>query len=65
MSASDKWLEFALRDIDGAEVLFEKGRYHLACYLSQQAAEKSLKAFLGFLNPFLDRCAHTAPSPFP
>ena len=46
MSAPDKWLEFSVRDLDGAEVLFEKGRYHLACYLSQQAAEKSLKAFL-------------------
>jgi HEPN domain-containing protein len=46
MSAPDKWLEFASRDLDGAEVLFEKARYHLACYLSQQAAEKALKAFL-------------------
>lgn len=51
MSAPDKWLEFAMRDLDGTEVLFEKGRYHLACYLSQQAAEKSLKAFLAARLP--------------
>jgi HEPN domain-containing protein len=46
MSGHDKWIDFALRDLDGAEVLCEKGRYHLACYLSQQTAEKALKAFL-------------------
>lgn len=46
MNAQEKWFEFVWRDLDGAEILFEKGRYHLACYLSQQAAEKALKAFL-------------------
>jgi HEPN domain-containing protein len=46
MSGHEKWIDFALRDLDGAEILFEKDRYHLACYLAQQTAEKALKAFL-------------------
>ena len=46
MSGPEKWFEFVWRDFDGAQILFEKGRYHLTCYLSQQAAEKALKAFL-------------------
>jgi len=46
MSGHEKWIDFAFRDLDGAEILFEKDRYHLACYLAQQTAEKALKAFL-------------------
>ncbi len=46
MSGHEKGIDFAFRDLDGTEILFEKDRYHLACYLAQQTAEKALKAFL-------------------
>lgn len=36
---AERWLKQAEKDIEGK-------RYHLACFLSQQSAEKSLKAFL-------------------
>jgi len=41
-----RWLAQALNDIDDARYNQKGGRYHLACFLSQQAAEKALKAFL-------------------
>ncbi len=41
-----RWFEQASRDLDDARFLREGGRHHLACFLSQQAAEKALKAFL-------------------
>jgi len=36
----------AEQDLDDARYNYAGGRYHLACFLAQQAAEKSLKAFL-------------------
>jgi HEPN domain-containing protein len=41
-----RWLEQARADRHGAQLLFDGGSYHLACFISQQIAEKALKAFL-------------------
>jgi HEPN domain-containing protein len=41
-----RWLEQALTDLEWAHRLHEQGAYYLVCFLSQQAAEKALKAFL-------------------
>jgi HEPN domain-containing protein len=41
-----RWLEQSQADLHGARVLFENKIYHLVCFISQQAAEKAIKAFL-------------------
>ncbi len=41
-----RWLEQSRRDLDDAEFARDGERYNLACFLSQQAAEKALKAFI-------------------
>ena len=41
-----RWLLQAKQDLDDARYNLEGERYHLACFLSQQSAEKALKAFL-------------------
>jgi HEPN domain-containing protein len=41
-----RWLLQARQDIDDANYNLKGTRYHLACFLSQQAGEKALKAFL-------------------
>ena len=41
-----RWLEQAGADRRGAQLLFEGGSYHLACFVAQQIAEKALNAFL-------------------
>jgi len=41
-----RWLLQAEQDLKDAEYNFDGMRFHLACFLSQQAAEKALKAFL-------------------
>ncbi len=41
-----RWLKQAELDLDDARFNAEGGRYSLACFLSQQAAEKALKAYL-------------------
>ncbi|MCX7668068.1 MAG: HEPN domain-containing protein [Atribacterota bacterium] len=43
---AERWFRQARRDLGDAEYLREGGRFHLACFLSQQAAEKGIKAFL-------------------
>ena len=35
-----RWLMQAIADRDGAEILFEGGSFHLACFIAQQVAEK-------------------------
>jgi len=46
-SEADRWLEQARNDLRDARGVAEKLSSHaLACYLSQQAAEKALKALL-------------------
>lgn len=41
-----RWLRQAEEDLHWARMLSEQGGFHLACFLSQQIAEKALKAFL-------------------
>ena len=41
-----RWLEQAEEDRRGAQLLFDGSSYHLACFVAQQVAEKTLKAFL-------------------
>jgi HEPN domain-containing protein len=41
-----RWLRQAEEDLRWTRLLAEKGAYHLACFLSQQVAEKALKGFL-------------------
>lgn len=41
-----RWQEQAERDIDDARYCLQGNRFNLACFMAQQAAEKSLKAFL-------------------
>jgi HEPN domain-containing protein len=41
-----RWLEQAVADRRGAQLLFDGESYHLACFISQQVAEKALKAFI-------------------
>ena len=43
---SRRWYEQAVRDLDDARFNLGGGRYNLACFVAQQAAEKALKAFL-------------------
>lgn len=43
-----RWLEQAEADFKGASVLFDNHIYHLTCFISQQTAEKALKAYLYF-----------------
>jgi HEPN domain-containing protein len=45
-SEGRRWLEQAKADRHGAQLLFDGGSYHLACFVAQQVAEKALKAFL-------------------
>jgi HEPN domain-containing protein len=41
-----RWLEQAEADRKGAQLLFDGGSHHLACFVAQQVAEKALKAFI-------------------
>lgn len=41
-----RWLRQAEHDLSDADYSLSGGRYNLACFLCQQAAEKALKAFL-------------------
>ena len=41
-----RWLRQAVQDLEDAEFTREGGRYNIACFMGQQAAEKALKAFL-------------------
>lgn len=41
-----RWFRQAQEDLNDAKYLEEGHRFHLACFMSQQAAEKAIKAFL-------------------
>ena len=45
-SEAKRWLSQAREDLTSAEILLKSERYYLVCFLSQQIAEKALKAFL-------------------
>lgn len=42
----ERWHRQATLDLEDAEYNAQGGRHNLACFLSQQAAEKALKAYL-------------------
>ncbi len=42
----DRWMRQAERDLEDGRFLQEGKRYNLACFVSQQAGEKALKAYL-------------------
>lgn len=46
MMFDNNWLDFALDDIDAAQILLREKKYNMTCFHSQQAAEKALKGFL-------------------
>ena len=41
-----RWLAQAKADLSGANALLSAGHFHMACFSSQQVAEKAIKAFL-------------------
>ena len=41
-----RWIRQAAQDLDDAGFASDGGRFNLACFLGQQAAEKAVKAFL-------------------
>jgi HEPN domain-containing protein len=43
---ASRWLEQSRRDLDDARYNASGNRHNVACFLSQQAAEKALKAYL-------------------
>lgn len=45
-----EWLFYAFSDLKSAKLAFKEGIYHQVTFLSQQAAEKSLKAIIFFRN---------------
>jgi len=51
------WLRQAERDLEEAEYAKRGGYYELACFLSQQAAEKAAKALLQYLG--IERRSHS------
>jgi len=46
LEEAKRWLDQAREDLIWAKRLANDGGYHIACFLSQQIAEKALKAFL-------------------
>jgi HEPN domain-containing protein len=46
MTAAERWLKFAKDDLRSAEILLAENIFNMVCFHCQQAAEKSLKAFL-------------------
>jgi len=46
LEEAQRWLDQARDDLRWASLLNEAGGYHLVCFLSQQVAEKAIKAFL-------------------
>ncbi len=59
MSEGERWLAQAERDLSDARFARDGGRHNLACFLSQQAAEKALKGFL-YLNDIEAPWSHSA-----
>lgn len=41
-----RWLRQAVQDLEDADFSRQGGRFNLACFLGQQAAEKAVKAYL-------------------
>ena len=41
--STNNWMDFALDDLDGGEILFRESKFNMASFHAQQAAEKALK----------------------
>ena len=50
VSRANDWLKQALRDLEHAKKSLELGYYEWACFASQQAAKKAVKALFQKLN---------------
>ena len=46
LAESARWMRQAQQDLADADFAREGGRFNLACFLGQQAAEKAVKAYL-------------------
>jgi HEPN domain-containing protein len=46
LSEGARWLRQAVQDLEDADFSRQGGRFNLACFLGQQAAEKAVKAYL-------------------
>lgn len=54
MEIYEEWLRKAIRDLDTAKALLEKGYYDTAIYHTQQCAEKALKGYCVYrLQPLI------------
>ncbi len=47
---AERWLKTAKEDYDVSMLLYENGRYAHCCFLSQQAAEKAVKALYYWMD---------------
>lgn len=47
---ASRWFRQSAMDLEDAKFAVSGKRYHLACFLAQQAAEKALKAFLYYMG---------------
>lgn len=72
MKAAEQWLRFVTDDLRSGEVLLREGIFNMVCFHSQQAVEKTLKAFLRhhaqnipfihILEELCERCMEIDPS---
>lgn len=46
LDEAERWIRQAREDLRAGEYLMERGIHNVACFLSQQAAEKALKGYL-------------------
>ena len=46
----ERWLSTSLSDLDAAEIMLKNKKYNYCCFLSQQGAEKALKALIFYLD---------------
>ena len=46
LAEGSRWMRQARQDLDDADFARDGGRFNLACFLGQQAAEKAVKAYL-------------------
>ena len=44
--SNNKWLDFAIDDLDSSGIMLREGKYNNVCYFSHQAVEKALKGYL-------------------
>lgn len=57
---SARWLQQANQDIDDARYNKDGARYHLTCFLAQQAAEKALQQAQGIIRQVTEALENAA-----